>query len=400
MIAYTIAIPFLDKAKETGILNEGYKNIQTLESLIREVASEGIGSLRTIQLAVTGGNYFVDNNTGEVYFSLDSKSDVYQSGTFIKNGNILTVAGQGVSAINNGTNLILENKLLKLVFNKVGNESYFENIDTSENIKNVYLKKIDTNINPLDSSIYIDNTVLTGNGYSRIVRIGSNLALGEVLFHINSTIGVVDAIYSLKADADFIDMKVRNVSSNQSSVIFIYHIGLNGTGDYIKIDEGEETDYSSGIPTPSPVCYQSTDTNKFYSCSFDNSTEVNDTVLVGLIYSGSSNHFVKMCYSDFSSTDYKFNVTSNGELETILAFAKGNCDAINNKYYQIENQRYFASSIADYGLANEGAKVQFILQFDRIVLQGKDKIGSGTHKICIEKIGEADNKAIVEIRRC
>ncbi len=50
-IVMTIVLPSVDRAKEAALLNEAVQNMRVIDNMVREVASEGTGSLRrTAQL--------------------------------------------------------------------------------------------------------------------------------------------------------------------------------------------------------------------------------------------------------------------------------------------------------------------------------------------------------------
>jgi len=75
-LVLTIVNPALDKAKDSGIVNEALQNLQLIDNTIREVASEGEGSKRTISLKVTEGVYKIDPNNDYLNFSYKIKTAV------------------------------------------------------------------------------------------------------------------------------------------------------------------------------------------------------------------------------------------------------------------------------------------------------------------------------------
>ncbi|MEM5879444.1 MAG: hypothetical protein QXU74_03050, partial [Candidatus Aenigmatarchaeota archaeon] len=48
----------------------------------------------------------------------------------------------------------------------------------------------------------------------------------------------------------------------------------------------------------------------------------------------------------------------------------------------------------------KASNYQVVLEYSKIVLTGALKLGRGTHKLCIEKIGELNNKPLVKITVC
>jgi len=246
-----IAKPIIDRVYETAAVNEANQNLKIFDNLIREVASEGTGSYRTIWLKVSDGSYSVNNVSESFEYEHEVHRDVVQPGTYIKQDNIFTIGATvgGALADQNSTHLILENDVLKVFLQRVGNEINFTNINTSQNIKAIQLKPTGLEICPLDSSIQIGSDINSkwGTGYSKLVKKDRNLPRAEALFHISSSSGIVyDILYTLPGGADFLIINVKNVTGNEATLNFIYHIGSQAYNDTIKIAGAAESYYQSG----------------------------------------------------------------------------------------------------------------------------------------------------------
>jgi len=75
LVLITIA-PTLNKAKDSAIINEAFQNLNLIDDTIREVASEGEDSKRTINIKVSEGVYTVDFTNDRVSFTYRLKSDL------------------------------------------------------------------------------------------------------------------------------------------------------------------------------------------------------------------------------------------------------------------------------------------------------------------------------------
>src|SRR3990170_2335616 len=87
-----VGIPTINRAKDSGVISEGLSNMNTFASIIKEVASEGTGSIRTIQLQVSDGRYKADNSSSSLYFDYRAKSKIIIPG-FTKQGDVQVIAG-------------------------------------------------------------------------------------------------------------------------------------------------------------------------------------------------------------------------------------------------------------------------------------------------------------------
>ena len=213
-----IGLPAIDRAKESATLNEALQNMRVLDNLIREVMSEGGGSLRSMDLKVSGGTYKVNEQANSIDFEFDMKSDLVRPGTFVQEGNLMVMRGVNTRAYeadldgDGATELVLENEVMRVALQKVGSPSSWQSINTKENIKLLNFKETGANVSIADSSIIIDDHAATaaGTGYSKLLETGDHLPKAEALFHISTANIEYDVLYTLQSGADFIIVKVLN----------------------------------------------------------------------------------------------------------------------------------------------------------------------------------------------
>lgn len=92
-VVTTVGLPTLRQSQESVAFDIALNNLQQIDSLIREVASEGQGSLRAVQVSVSGGKYFVTNGTSSLVFTYDTTRPFIPNATNVTRGNIRIVAG-------------------------------------------------------------------------------------------------------------------------------------------------------------------------------------------------------------------------------------------------------------------------------------------------------------------
>ncbi len=93
--AISITLIFGKPIIETGLdsitVNEGIQSMKLLDNVIREISKEGVGSLRTIQLQVSGGDYIVNNSTGTLNYTFILVSNLFSESSSKKEGNLQIV---------------------------------------------------------------------------------------------------------------------------------------------------------------------------------------------------------------------------------------------------------------------------------------------------------------------
>ena len=79
-LTLTVLTPALNKVKDSAIINEGFNNLEIIDSTIREIASETEDSKRTINLKVSEGTYRVDSDNDFLNFTYRMKEGLQISG--------------------------------------------------------------------------------------------------------------------------------------------------------------------------------------------------------------------------------------------------------------------------------------------------------------------------------
>jgi hypothetical protein len=221
-LTLTIGMPAINKAKEASVINEALQNMKVIDNTIREVASEGAGSLRSPQIKVSGGEYRVNQKANSLDFTYTIKYGLFEPGTFVKDGNLLLMSGVNAKAStydldNDGSNeLVLENEILRVGLLSNGTSSSQVSINTSGIIKLLNIKESGANVTLTDSSVTLDDFAdsSSGTGYTELVIPGDHLSKAEAVVHMSTATMTYDIVYTLQSGADFLIIKIQNAYYN------------------------------------------------------------------------------------------------------------------------------------------------------------------------------------------
>jgi len=200
--------PTLDSALASVDLSQAEQTMQRLDAAIANVAREGVGSSRLVQVPNLRGSWTVSN--GSLIEFRMATSPLAAGIRRIRDGlEYISGFDANCSAGTYDTNAawILENSYLRVYIQKVDG-----NVDTSKNILAIESKATDTRIIPTDSSIQIDGdkTTSSGTGFSTM-QTGPTMPKCQVHFFVNSTSVSYDIFYTLYSAADFIAVEVKNI---------------------------------------------------------------------------------------------------------------------------------------------------------------------------------------------
>ncbi|MGC8812234.1 MAG: hypothetical protein ACP5O8_01450 [Candidatus Aenigmatarchaeota archaeon] len=214
-----LGMPMMERTRESSVINEGLENLKLISEVVEEVATEGIGSLRSVSLKITDGEYKINEKTNSIEFYYSPKSYLVEPG-FLKEENIALISGKNAVAKeydldNDGENeIVLENEFIRVGVLKKGSKENYEFINTSKLIKIIHFKVKDINLTPSDTSIFIDDREESsyGFGYSEGLNLGKSSAKAEALIHLNTSYANYDVLYTLYGGADFLTIKILNIA--------------------------------------------------------------------------------------------------------------------------------------------------------------------------------------------
>jgi len=171
---------------------------------MEEVMNEESGSIRELDAVNDAGDIRINSETNSIEANLKIFTTDY--GRFVKQG-IMHIYGSDVFCDDTG-NITMENSAVKIIFRKSVNS-----VDTSQIIINMTEKRSGDVISFTNSSVIIDSneSSVSGSGYTELLESGSNMPLCVLHAKINSTLSY-DVFYTLYAGADFIEIRVENIT--------------------------------------------------------------------------------------------------------------------------------------------------------------------------------------------
>ena len=217
-LVLTFALPLIQKAQEVAAYQHALEILKTIDLAIKEVASEGMGALRKVDLRFDKGEFRVEKLTDSIIYKLNSKAKILEVGYYSKRGNLEISAGADAIAkeydFDNDGNveIILENSFIKIVLKKVGSEENWQPINTSELLEYFVLKTTNQNISIYDSKIELDDFSSSsyGNGYSKALKPNAYSSQAKALVHVNSSLMEYDILYTLPGYADYLIVEIQN----------------------------------------------------------------------------------------------------------------------------------------------------------------------------------------------
>lgn len=217
ILVYEMGIPVVEKMQSSAVIDRMRTSFATLDEVIQEVAAEGRGSKRTVNMRVDMGKVTVDPGGDVIKWTIDTKSPIIsprskqQWGNVIIGSHLDVNASEGTYGIDNA--YILENQHLKVYINKTGSSSSYAGLDTSRLLLAINQKDLNQWIsNPgfLDITIDYNSLSRTGSGYTSLQESGSYLPYAQVNAYMQSDYGFNYYIYFiLESGADFLQIKVN-----------------------------------------------------------------------------------------------------------------------------------------------------------------------------------------------
>ncbi len=252
VLVLRIGRPLLEKTEDFSMFSEAKDMMNQINSAIKEVSYEGNGSSRKLGAKISGGEYRVSSSENSIIYELESKYELFPSGMWKKDGDLVIYTGADVKAyeadvIGDGqTELVLENSRILFAINKTANETSPESLNTKYLIKKLWVKDSDTNITPTDSSIQILNISgsSSGTGYTELLDTGSHLNRGRIKLSLTTDAENYQIIYTLTPKSDFVKVSV-GVSGESTSLVQnpteeYYETYMNTTikSGSLKLEEG------------------------------------------------------------------------------------------------------------------------------------------------------------------
>ena len=213
-VIYYTGMPIVKKLQAAATIENMRGTMSELDRLIQDVASEGKGSKRTLNLKLDSGTLYVNGSEDVVYWYYETDAEVISPRTYQRIGDMIIGANLETNAtegtIYTRPAYILSNEHLRVYIKKFGAWNNMTSFNTSQLLMAVYNKNLNTWM-PLDHlSITIDNqsASATGSGYTVMEDSGKYLPYGVVTAYMNSSYLEYQINFTLESGADFLEIEV------------------------------------------------------------------------------------------------------------------------------------------------------------------------------------------------
>ncbi|MFB6199781.1 MAG: hypothetical protein ABEJ83_02795 [Candidatus Nanohaloarchaea archaeon] len=217
--AVTVGAPALENMQEASSIKKAREFMQTLDTKIQEVASEGKGSTRTISASFDRGRLYFQNATDSAIYALRTDANVISPQTSKRFGNVILSSNANVkvnkTTVNGKDCYMMENEHIKACIKAVGNQSNPQPINTSELLVKYTFKNPNGANKDLNGNISVmlngKPSTSYGTGFTYPEKTGEFIGTGRVTATITSDYGFkYDVIIALPTGADFLKVDVQN----------------------------------------------------------------------------------------------------------------------------------------------------------------------------------------------
>lgn len=212
-VVLNVSGPSIEEARDAAAIDRSVSFMNNVDNQIRQVASEGQGSTRTVTLDFDRGEFTIDPTNDNFFYSLKTRSESIspQSSTTIGDVKLASNAEVTVEETTIGGEecYMMENSKVETCIRKVGSEGSPQNINTSNLLTHYKVKngeELEMNL-----QIELNDQFLSsyGQGYTEVEEIGDRLTKGEATAHVESENGYQYRILmELYAGADFLSIRV------------------------------------------------------------------------------------------------------------------------------------------------------------------------------------------------
>jgi len=214
-IVYEAGVPVIKKMQASASIEKMKDVFSDLDKVIRDVASEGTGSKRTVYLKIDPGKIVVNETQDAVYWELDTDAKVIEPRTRQIFGNVIIGSNLETSAYQENYSVTypqipaykMENEHIVVYVRKVGSASAYEDFTTNSLLLGIYNKDIGVwfnNTNIFDVTVDNQASSRAANGTTTLLDSGYNLPYATVYALINSTYMKYNVNFTLESGEDFL----------------------------------------------------------------------------------------------------------------------------------------------------------------------------------------------------
>jgi hypothetical protein len=220
-IIYQAGVPVVKRMQDAASIEQMKAAFSELDEIIRQVAAEGTGSRRTVQMVIDSGEIFVNGTQDAIYWELNTDAAVISPRTRQISGNVVVGSNLNTRVYEeNYTRVtpqiecyVMENERMKVYIRKVGgnaSQTGWQNFNTSSLVIALYNKGMDEWLeNEGFFEVIIDDNAnsKSGNGYTLPAESGYNLPYGKITAYMNSSYLSYFLDLILESGADFLEIE-------------------------------------------------------------------------------------------------------------------------------------------------------------------------------------------------
>jgi hypothetical protein len=209
-LVYNMGAPVLEKMQQSASLGKMKAVFSEIDGKIQEVASEGNGSRRVVDMDFTFGRIALDSARNILFWEAQSRHALMLPrtaeyfGSMVVGSNLETSVYEGV--YQGGDVYVLENSHLIVYLKKVGSKASPVSYSMNDVLMGVYSKDLGEWM-PLQSlDVTIDGGSSSGSGYTYTERTGNMLPYGMVTAYMES--GLTYSVrFTLESGTDFLKIE-------------------------------------------------------------------------------------------------------------------------------------------------------------------------------------------------
>ena len=210
VIVYNAGMPVVMRMQHAAAVEKMKGVFSETDRIIEDVASEGNGSKRTVNLRFDIGILTLNGSSDRLYWDFDSESLLVSPRTSVGFGNVVfgskleTSAYEGTYGITQA--YVLENEHIRACFRKIGSPSSPQAYGTSQLLLAVYQKDLGQwmPLQSLEISLDNDPGSEAGTGYTVLEQAGSDLPYATVSAYMASGYANYFINFTLESGADFL----------------------------------------------------------------------------------------------------------------------------------------------------------------------------------------------------
>ena len=214
-LIYNMGSPVIEKMQQSASLGKMKIIFSEIDEKIQEVASEGNGSRRVLDMDFTFGRIGVDSARNILLWEAQSRHILMLPRTAEYFGNMVVGSNMETSVYEGnykgGDVYVLENSHLRVYLKKVGSKASPVSYSMNDVLMGVYQKDLGEYmpIQSFDVTIDDDSGSSSGTGYTHVERTGDLLPYGTVTAHMESTTPSItySVRFTLESGTDFLKIE-------------------------------------------------------------------------------------------------------------------------------------------------------------------------------------------------